>query len=1357
MSTSHSPNSNILEQIVGEGNESIININKVSTSALIDSGSMISTCTEEFLEQLKPRPEILPLEDFELEIKVAGGYSLPYKGYTFVEVTVPFLSNKELNVPLLVVPQTEYNKTVPVVVGTNIIRRFSDLPPETREVASAWKVAINAICNKQAGTVKSTNKIILQPLESKVVTGFVRKDGNVETALTEPAENGSTSRVMICPRVVNLNKPGKSARVPVRIFNISARVVTIPAKSNLCDLNEVHVLRSANFSSTSASEKVATINQQSVNTSEVKDVNGIDFNDSSLSEVEKQQAKQFLSKWQHIFSQGPLDLGHTRTVKHEIHLEDETPFKQPYRHIPPALFQEVREHLREMLQIGAIRESSSPFSSNVVLVRKKDGTIRFCIDYRKLNQRTRKDAYAIPRIDDSLHLLAGSKYFSKLDLKAGYWQVELREEDKPKTAFQVGSLGFFEANRMPFGLCNAPATFQRLMERCVGDLNLRDCLIYLDDIIIFSATFEEHIQRLQAVFERLQEHNLKLKPSKCELFRSQVLYLGHVVSRDGIHTDPSKIAAVKEWPAPKNTRDVRKFLGFTGYYRRFVKGFAAIARPLTDLLIGHPTNTKSKRRRGNDNRTPFIWGPVQQDSFDAIKRHLISPPVLAYADYTKPFTLHTDASSSGLGAVLYQEQDGKSRVIAYASRSLKPAEKKYPAHKLEFLALKWAVVEKFHDYLYGSKFEAVTDNNPLTYIFTTAKLDATGQRWVASLSDYNFCIKYRRGRNNADADGLSRKTDPEPEKVIFPEVLKAICTSIAVTADQCPFIESVAVSDSPVWSENIPEQMLEAHALSTKDWRKAQRDDPTLKVIINNLQSGSRVQSSLTQTNPAVDGRYLKHWDRLFLSEDGVLFRKATINEQEFRQLVIPLEYRDIVFRALHDDLGHQGRDRTTSLVKQRFFWPGIDFYIRDRVKQCDRCIRRKTLQDKTTELVSIVFSAPMEIICLDYLSLERSKGGVENILVITDHFSRYAQAFPTRNQTARTTARVLFENFVVHYGFPARIHSDQGQTFESNLIKELCSLAGIEKSRTTPYHPMGNGQCERFNQTLLKMLGTLEEYQKSDWKAHVPTLVHAYNATFHDSTGYSPYFLMFGRHPRLAIDAFLGLTPDDLSAPSQTEYVRKLRERLHFAYKKAQEAAKQSAAQHKRYYDLKVRSSGSLHPGDRVLVRNVGLRGKQKLADKWEQHPYIVVSQPNAEIPVYEVKPEGSKVRRIRTLHRNLLLPFTAIPGERNSQAKDWGTQSAGTVEQVANKPNENSIDLGSSHISQTPAEDRTGDLVNGLEIDKPADVYVIPQRRKPGSPGLRSRRKSVSSENETELTARQPRARKKPVWQRSNDWVLS
>ena len=502
-----------------------------------------------------------------------------------------------------------------------------------------------------------------------------------------------------------------------------------------------------------------------------------------------------------------------------------------------------------------------------------------------------------------------------------------------------------------------------------------------------------------------------------------------------------------------------------------------------------------------------------------------------------------------MGAVLYQNQDGKDRVISYASRSLKPSEKKYPAHKLEFLALKWAVCEKFHDYLYGTSFEVTTDNNSLTYVFTTAKLDATGQRWVAALSGYNFTVKYRSGTKNADADGLSRRQEAESdERTIIPATWKAVAISASIVAETSPFVESPAVSDThtaePFVQDDVSEQLLQQHGVSSKDWRKAQLANSTLKFCINSIESGNGLPDKRS-IHKDIDRRYLKEWDK-FSMISAVLHRKALLYGQEFLQLVLPPDFRDIVFHALHDDLGHQGRDRTTSLMEKRFYWPGMDTYIKDKVRSCDRCILRKSRGGISAELVNISSSSPMEIVCIDYLTLERSKGGFEHVLVMTDHFSRYAQAFPTKNQTAKTAARVLFDNFIVHYGFPVRIHSDQGQCFESKLIQELCRIAGVEKSRTTPYHPMGNGQVERFNQTLLKMLGTLKNNQKSDWKSHIPTLVHAYNATFHDSAGYSPFFLMFGRHPRLAIDAFLGLSPDALSAQTQTEYVWKLQERLH-------------------------------------------------------------------------------------------------------------------------------------------------------------------------------------------------------------------
>ena len=523
----------------------------------------------------------------------------------------------------------------------------------------------------------------------------------------------------------------------------------------LCQLQEVKVLRHADhgFEDT---EDIATVSTQTIDDNKASLPDGISLENTDLNEKEKERATHLFQKWDSVFSKSLADMGHTKLVEHKIKLSTEEPFKDPYRRIPPGLIEEVREHLREMLDAGAIRNSESPYSSNVVIVRKKDGSIRFCVDFQKLNSCTIQDAYAIPRIEDSLHLLAGAKYFSKLDLRSGYWQVEVAEKDKCKTAFQAGTLSFFEFNQMPFGLCNVPATFQRLMERCMGDMNLRDCLIYLDDIVVFSSTFEEHIERLESVFRRLQTNNLKLKASKCEFFRREVTYLGHVVSEAGIRTDPSKIEAVLNWPEPKTVKEVRKFLGFTGYYQRFVKGYVSIVRPLNDLLIGHPTNKKAKKgKKPKSKPTVFQWGVEQQEAFRTIIERLTQPPVLAYADYRLPFTLHTDASSSGLGAVLYQKQNGEDKVVAYASGSLKPAEKNYPAHKLEFLALKWAVTDKYHDYLYGSKFEAVTDNNPLTYVLTSAKLDATGQRWVAALSAYNFDLTYRSGINNADADGLS--------------------------------------------------------------------------------------------------------------------------------------------------------------------------------------------------------------------------------------------------------------------------------------------------------------------------------------------------------------------------------------------------------------------------------------------------------------------------------------------------------------------------------------------------------------------------------------------------------------------------
>ena len=857
---------------------------------------------------------------------------------------------------------------------------------------------------------------------------------------------------------------------------------------------------------------------------------------------------------------------------------------------------------------------------------------------RKLNNRTVKDAYSLPRIESILDSLGGAQVFSTLDLKAGYWQVEMAEECKAYTAFTCGPLGFYECDTMPFGATNAPATFQRLMHDCLGELNMNWCIVYLDDIIIFSDTKEEHLKRLEAVFQKLCAAGLKLKPSKCFFFKEEIEYLEHVVSGKGISTNPKKIEAVSKWPTPRTVYDVRSFLGFVGYYRRFIKNFSKITKPIREVITGLENQSKRAAKK-----TYIEWSDAADTAFEQLKAMCVSTPILAYPNYQLPFTLHTDSSTDGLGAVLYQKQDGKMRVIAYASRSVSKAEANYPAHKLEFLALKWAVCEKFHEYLYGSKpFEVFTDNNPLTYVLTSAKLDACGQRWVAKLANYNFSIKYKCGVSNAEADALSRIKWPEAlsENVdinngcMDTHIINAILSG-AVTKSS--LIESVSCS-----AEIIPTELdKNTGNLSGINWSKEQRLDPNLGVIIRLIESKQLAKRKLQGKDSSEVKSFLRNRKNLKLFKD-VLYRKSysdnSTSKKTLWQLIVPKLFRERALLGCHDDVGHQGMLRTLSLLRERFYWPGMQVEATQHILKCSRCLRRKT-PPQVAPLQPILVTQPLELVHMDYLSLEPSKGNIENVLVITDHFTRYALAYPSKTQTAQATARILWDNFICHYGFPEKFISDQGRNFESDLIKELCKIAGVKKVHTTPYHPQGNGQCERFNSTLCNMLGTLSEEEKSDWKSYLGCMTHAYNCTKHASTTYSPYYLMFGRHPRLPIDVEFGLNkPNCGDNSSKSRYIQKLRRRLNYAFQKASKYSDQQASKYKKSYDKSAKGP-QLHENDLVLVKIVAHKGRHKLQDRWEPEEYVVIEQPIAGTPVYKVKPVNGD--NVRTLHRNLLLPL--------------------------------------------------------------------------------------------------------------------
>ena len=408
--------------------------------------------------------------------------------------------------------------------------------------------------------------------------------------------------------------------------------------------------------------------------------------------------------------------------------------------------------VQQMLASDVICPSNSPWASLVVMVKEKDGSLRFCVDFRQLNAATVKDAHPLPRIGDLVDALHGARWFSTLDLKSGYWQVPIMERDKEKTAFRTSNGQLYEFNQVPFGLCNAPATFSRFIDRVLSGLHWEMCLFYLDDIIVFSSTWEEHLARLRQVFERLRHANLKLGADKCAFAAKEVSYLGHLVTEEGLLPDSVLLAAIREIPPPKTTTEVRSFLGLAGHYRRYFKIFAAIAGPL------HALTRKD---------AVFHWSTDCQDAFDRLKMLLTTSPITAFPDFNQSFRLYTDASTVGLGAFLAQFREGRERIICCTSRSLNQAEMAYPATKLEYLAIVWDVA-KFCPYLMAMPFEVFTDHYALQWLKTMRTGSALLHRWSAALEEYDFMVKHRPGKAQTHVDGLSRlPVDPAPPENVL--------------------------------------------------------------------------------------------------------------------------------------------------------------------------------------------------------------------------------------------------------------------------------------------------------------------------------------------------------------------------------------------------------------------------------------------------------------------------------------------------------------------------------------------------------------------------------------------------------------
>ncbi|CAF4851479.1 unnamed protein product [Rotaria sp. Silwood1] len=901
----------------------------------------------------------------------------------------------------------------------------------------------------------------------------------------------------------------------------------------------------------------------------------------------RKQLQSLLIKYGQLFDTSKATTINS-TVKHTIEIKNTRPIVQrPYRKTST---QEkvIAEMCEQFYRDHIIRPSNSPWSSPVVLQKKKDGTWRFCIDYRRLNEVTEKDNFPLPRIQEIFDALGGSNYFSKLDFQGGYHQIPIDESDKPKTAF-VTRDKFWEYNVMPQGIKNGPPTFQRIINKLLGRLQWYSALSYIDDIIIYSKSMEEHLHHLEQVLSILHHANFRLNPAKCEFMQQQIKFLGHTIHAQGITPCPEKVRAINDIPVPNSIKSATSFIKMAEYYRNHIPNFSTLARPLFDLTKKH---------------AKFIWGDEQQNSYNKIKQLLTTKPLLQFPDSDLPFVIQVDASNYGIGAVLMQNFGTGEQPVAYMSQKLNKQQQNWNATEKECFAVV-SSIRKWNHYVAGREFIVRTDHHALCWLNRKYNSNPKLNRWRMALQDYTFKIEHVQGNKNCVADCLSRypvnpPSDDEIEHCSIStqtetqsSTVGAVITSSTIH-QQHSSQTNTTTTTQPDRHSNLIKPINQIHVFTNEQLKYYQQQDTHITKILENIDK--------------------RPYKNEYCINNDILCRNVRRINRIIAVPVVPRNKIKDVLLAYHNSSmngAHLGKDRTYYKIRDRYYWPKMYNDIAQHVKSCSNCSINKYSRRKPNGHLNQVNppEGVWENLAMDFMGpiTPSSSRGNKYILVITDILSKYVIAKATRDNSALTASKVLVEEVILKYGTPKQILTDNGTHFTAQLFNDITKLCGMCHIFTTPYNPQSNGVCERLNASICDSLSSICNKKRTDWDEQLSKIIFAYNTTRHVSTKLTPFEMMFGRLCKLPFD----LPKQTTTSVEPHQYVKQLQEYLELAKHVARTNIERSQEKSKRNYDTN-RTNNIYLIGDFVYIKRLGLI--HKLAPKYAG-PYQIIQQLNDSI----------------------------------------------------------------------------------------------------------------------------------------------